>query len=269
MTVESSLAALSDVEASLLQAMNTLAPLTRKNPPLPAAKLRVLQSELRSENPSSYIRIGDDVLGGIFRHAIGSAKANVVMARRILTGPNASRHLNTVARLVDTAKHVVRQLEVSTNAVRTVQDWTGPISASSLTRLHGLGLAPPMWLAGLALVAGIVVLVVGVVVLVDTMQRAQNAEIALRVARETCDRAEASGAPCTPDDFQRAYEEAARAQAEISPPILGGGDDSVGARLGDLVFWGGLLAVTAGVGYVVWTTLPAAQSIRQRGSLIR
>ncbi len=269
MTVESSLAALSNVEASLLQAMNVLAPLTRKNPPLPAAKLRLLQSELRSENPSSYIRIGDDVLGGIFRHAIGAAKANVVMARRILTGPNASRHLNTAARLVDTAKHVVRQLEVATNSVRTVQDWFGPMPASSLTRLSGLGLAPPMWVAGLALVAGIVILVVGVLVLVDTMQRAQNAEIALRVAREACDRAQASGYPCTPEDFQQAYEEAARAQNEISPPILGAGENGgVGDRFGDLVFWGGLLAISAGVGYAVWTTLPAAQAIRQR-SLIR
>lgn len=269
MTVEASLAALSDVEASLLQAMNVLAPLTRKNPPLPPAKLRAIQSDLRGENPSSFIRVGDDVLGGIFRYAIGTAKANVVMARRILTGPNPSRHLSIVARLVDSAKHVVRQLEVATESIRTVQDWTGAgRSASSLTRLSGLGFAPPMWLAGLALIAGIVILVVGVLVLVDTMQRAQNAEIALRIAREACDRAQASGSPCTPDDFQQAYEEAARAQNEISPSILNP-DAAVGESLGDLVFWGGLLAIGAGVGYAVWITLPAAQSIRQRGSLIR
>lgn len=270
MTVEQSRAILSQVEAAWSNAEGAFLPLLQKNGPVSSSKLEQVWTKLRRYGGTTVIQIGDDVLTGIIRYTLGAARANLVMAKEILTGPNPERYLGTVASLIDTAKLTIRKIETLANGVRTVQEWTGSNptrSASSLVRLNGLGFAPPMWVALAVLAAGVVVFVVGVAVLVDAMQRAQNAEIALRAAREVCDRAEAAGDPCTPAEFQRIYEQAARAQNEISPPLLQPRrGNSPTDSLSDLLFWGGLLVVGAGVGYAVWTTLPAAQAVRHRYS---
>lgn len=260
---------LSAVEASWSETENAYLPLMQKNGPLTSAKLVDVQAKLRARSASSTIQIGDDVLSGLVRNALGSTRANLFLAKEILAGPAPERHLSTIFSLVDTAKLGLRPLRTLATSVRTVSEYTSAGgTSSSLVRISGfgdLGFAPPLWVAGLALAVGLVIFVVGVAVLVDTMQRSQNAEIALRVAREACDRAARSGAPCTPEQFQAAYEEAARVQNEISPPILGGGEpgEGIADKLGDLIFWGGILAIGSVVAYGVFATLPAVMGFRK------
>lgn len=272
-TVSQGLSVVSAVEASYSDAWAAYYPLIQKRPALSSSKLMEVHTRLERMNPTSMIRIGDDVMGGIVRAAFGAAKGNLVMAKEILAGPNAASHMQSVTELIDTAKTAIRSLVALAGSVRTLNDWSASNptrSASSLVQVNGFGsdlgfIDVPLWVAGLVLVAGIVILVVGVSVLIDTLQRTQNAEIALQVAREACERARERGRPCTPADFQQAYERAARAQQEISPPLLSHrpGESPID-NLNDVIFWGGLLAVTVVLGYGIWTTLPAAQSFRSR-----
>jgi hypothetical protein len=84
-----------------------------------------------------------------------------------------------------------------------------------------------------------------------------------------CEIAAERGEPCTPDDWQRNYEQAARAQQEISPPLIPTvrGENPV-ERFGDLVFWGGLLVVGAGVGYFILNRERARRAYQQHDLLV-
>lgn len=270
-TVSQALTVVGAVEASYGQLWSLYYPLIQKNPALTSQKLQDLDTRLRRMSPTSMVRIGDDSIAGIVRYGFGTAKANIIMAKQMLASPSASANMAKIANLIDTAKAAVRALQSLSGAVRTVEGWSrsNPSrSASSLVQINGfgqIGFEPIEWLAAGVLIGGIIIFVVGVSVLVDTLQRGQNAQIALRVAREAC---QASGHPCTQEEFQAAYERAARAQAEINPPILTPrpGSATITDSINDLVFWGGMAAVVALIGYGLWTTLPAAKAFRARHS---
>jgi hypothetical protein len=236
-------------------------PLLQKYPRPSQAKLASIRAKIGRYSRATTVRISDEALAGIIRSTLGESRANLELAKNIVRSPNASRHLSTIFSLVYTAKLSLLQLRTMSDAVRTLQDWTG---ATPSAMVSGLGFVLPLWVAGLALVAGIVIFIVGVGVLIDTMQRNQNAAVARENADRACEIAASRGDACTPEDWQRHYEAAARVQNEITPPILTpqAGQDPL-SRVGDLVFWGGLLLVGAGVGYAILNLERGRQSYRR------
>jgi DNA-directed RNA polymerase subunit F len=267
-SVQEALSVLSAVEARWFEMEASFIPLLQKYRQLPASKLERLVSNISRQRRSATVRISDEALSGIIRSTLGESKANIQLAKSILRGRYAERHLVVVFSLTDTAKLALRQLQLLSSAVRTVQEWNGA-SSTSMISVNGLGLDPISWAAAAALVAGVVIFVVGVVVLIDTIQRNRNAAIARENANRMCEIAAERGEPCTPDDWQRNYEQAARAQQEISPPLIPTvrGENPV-ERFGDLVFWGGLLVVGAGVGYFILNRERARRAYQQHDLLV-
>lgn len=271
-TVSQGLTVVSTVERSLDELQSALRPMLQKNPALSPAKMAQVLAKLRARSASTVVRIGDDVFTGIVRQAIGAARANVMYAKRLLASPSASANLRISYRLVDTAKQSVQGIQSMVRATQTLESWLrgNPTrSASSLVSINGLGALDPVSIAAaVSLVVGVVILVVGVSVLITTLQRAQNAEIALRAADAACT---GRNPPCTPQEHEQIRQEAAEHQAQIAPPLLDRaanallpepGSDPI-SRAGDAVFWGGIMLTAALIGYGIWTTLPAAHAARE------
>lgn len=269
-TVAQGLAVASAVERSLMELESALRPMLQKNPALSPAKMAQVLAKLRARSAATVVRIGDDVFTGIVRQAIGSARANITVAKRMLSSPAASMRLAVISRLLDTAKGATRGIQTMVNATQTLEGWmrANPTrSASSLVSINGigaLGIEPLTLAAAAALVVGVVIFVVGVSVLIDTLQKAQNAEIALRAADAACANA---NPPCTPEQYEEVRQEAAEHQAQVAPTLLDRflpepGNDPI-SRASDAVFWGGIMLTAALIGYGIWTTLPAARHARE------
>lgn len=259
MTVESAASVLVEVEGLYSQAEQQLLPLMRKNGPLSSSKLAALKSQVTGlARRGAAIQLSDSLFTGICRYALAMSKGNLVIARSILHGPNGSRHLGLVQEVTEKAKDTLRSLLSTLSSVRLVRDWTGTESA---IRLNGLGCGPPCVVA--AGVAATVLFIIFAGTIAYLFMHAFNSEEATRLANEACERDAQTGNPCSGTDWQGYRDEAIAQQNEISPPLINPDSNPLGA-LSDLVFWGGMAAVLAGLGYVAFVTYPASKRFRDR-----
>lgn len=244
---------------------------------------------LKARDAGAIARLTGAQFAGIVRMGLAAAKGNIVRAEAITNG-NLAGHEAIAEQLLVAAKNVIDAIgSVVNNATAAVGTATGYAQSVGLGRvqtqnvrpLYGTAVTPlfkglrrvetrNVQLSDLGIViaddvaialivaAGVLVgvaLLLGVYVYIHQSQAASDA------ADAACARDTAAGRPCTGGQWIDYRMQAVQQQRDLSPiPDL----DPLFSSASSLLFWGGLIAVVAGVAYVGWTAAPAAAITRER-----
>jgi hypothetical protein len=164
---------------------------------------------------------------------------------------NVQRNRSQISKLLSTAENVISSTQALLSGISTAE-----AGAERARRAVGLGIAPVVIAE---LLAGTVVALVGIAVVGTIVAYIGTAVIASVNAERACELDRLAGRPCTGADRQAYYaasiEESRR--LGIIPPL-----PDIGGALADLIFWGGMAAVAAGIGYMVFIGAPAAREAR-------
>lgn len=244
---------LTAVQAQYDALKTSMTPLLNAYGPLDQDTLKRILAAVQQAGSSPAI-IGAASFVGVLRLALASAIGNIARARAILNGSPAG-HEDIVANLLTTAQNV---LDATGTLVSGAAVASGAISAGArrlgLSGLGAFGLDD----ATVAVIAAVGFVVAAALIYAIFVQ-VQAASNAATVADSACQRDATAGHPCTGTQWAQ-YRADAETQAHQQSVIPDFG--SILQSVGSLIFWGGLLAVGAAVGYAVWTTLPAASAAR-------
>jgi len=130
---------------------------------------------------------------------------------------------------------------------------------------RAVGLGEPVTLTTggiIAIVIGVTfIITVGAVLLYALFSSLQAASAASAEAQEACERDAAAGRPCSGAQWQEYLRRAQEGQRTFgNVPDL----RELFSSLSSLLFWGGLLALGAGLGYLALTAEPARRNVQER-----
>ncbi len=136
------------------------------------------------------------------------------------------------------------------------------ISRQAGVAARAVGLGEPLTTGAIiALVIAVAVIAVAGVLLYALLASLQAASAAWQEADHACARDAAAGRPCSGAQWEEYHRRAQEAQREwgVVPDIAG-----LLRQFGSLIFWGGLLAIGAALGYAAWTAEPARRNVQER-----
>lgn len=255
-SVDSLNAKVTAVQAQYDALKTSMTPLLNAYGPLDQDSLQRVLAAVQQAGSSPAI-IGAASFVGVLRLALASSVGNIARARAILAG-SPTGHEDIVANLLTTAQNVLDATDTLVSSAVAAQ---GAVASGA----RRLGLSGGLGVFGIddaTAVLGILAavgLVVGAVLIYAVFVQVQAASNARDVADSACARDAAAGHPCTGTQWAQ-YRTDADAQARRQSVVPDFSD--ILQSVGSLIFWGGLLAVGAAVGYAVWTTLPAATVAR-------
>lgn len=236
----------------------SMAPLLAAYGPLDQDALKRLVVAIQQQGNVRVI-LGAGSFVGLLRMGLAAAIGNISRAASILSGTPAG-HEDLIVVLLDTAQNVLDQLNTIISAATTAQ---GAAAAGLRTfglsgmRRSGLG-AFGVDDATLAILA-VVGVIIGAALVYGLVSRVQDANNARATADTACERDAAAGHPCTGAQWAQ-YQATADAAAHTQSLVPDFAD--ILHQVGNVVLYGGLLAVAAVLGYGLWTTLPAARAAR-------
>lgn len=183
----------------------------------------------------------------LIRGVISTVSQSQILAEGLLANPAAtSSQVERARRLLFTGKDVMVKLDTLLSAART---------ASSAAGVSGAGLG---WVVPVLIAAGVVV---AAVLVYQVFATTQTNVTAIAEALEACDLDEAAGRPCSGAQYQEYLRRAQEAQRALGAvPDLA----ALFRQAGSLLFWGGLLAIGAGLAYIAWTAEPARRNVQER-----
>ena len=201
------------------------------------------------------IRLTQDQFTQIARGMLSSTSAALILAGGLLIAPTTSAQVARAAKLIERANRTMQAFLNALSAVRAAQ--------SAASRATGLGafVVDDGVLVLAALAAGALVFIVSAGILYLVIAEQQATAAALEEAERACALDASQGRPCTPEAFQAAVRRARETQNEYGLfPNL----NELFKQAGSLLFWGGLLAVGAVLGYAAWTAEPARRNVEER-----
>lgn len=203
--------------------------------------------------------LSPDTLANVMRGVLSPAYANLSLAKRMLSAAPSVVYLNRykIEALLRTARRVLSAVRVMVQGARV-----------ATSGVSGLGLIFP---GPIPIDSD---LLFTVVQLLAAYAAARDAQEASRAADEACRRMAAQGQSCSGEDWARArqaaLEEARRHGVSGLLDAASEGIRSVTPNLDRLVgtgesllFWGGMLVVAAGLGYLFFVSAPATLEIRR------
>ena len=211
---------------------------------------------LKSRDPETIARVTGAQFAGNVRMGLAAAKGNIIRAEGIING-GLPGHDELARQLLTAASNVIDAIgAMVNNATEAIGTATGYAQSVGLGR-GSLGIVIADDVAIAAIVA--VGLLIGIALLLGVYVYVHQSQVVSETADQACARDAAAGHPCTGTDWVHYRTEAVTQQQNLSPiPNL----DPLFQQAGNAIFYGGLLAVAAVIGYGVWTTLPAAQVAR-------
>ena len=265
-------AMLASTDTSFKALTTALAPFLNAFPnPLDIPTIQAIKTAVGNAGVGFYASIGDTTFAGLLRYFLTGAALNLNLAHALMNGPKAddattqsqaTALVTSSKNLIDAIGSLLQGAQSTESAIQSAiqtagnvaQKITGVVGLNGL-RLGALGLEPIE--VGAAIIAFFIV----AAVIAYCFTQYEAGVQAAAAADSACAQAAANGTPCSAQQWSDIHDSAARAAASLTLlPDLGRAVQNVGS----LIFWGGLLAAGALVGYGIWTTYPAAATVRGR-----
>lgn len=224
------------------------------DPVVPESYQQLVAQVVRFRNVP-LLRLAAEDVAILIKAAMLVAGRCLTLAEQIEQGPNAERNTARVNALLTATQGVLGALNTVASAVRRYDQASGTVS-----RAIGLGALPVV-----AVVAGSAVLVVGGSLLYLLLSQITSAVSTYAQASAACEADERAGIPCTGEAWSRyATQEAERQRTTGVVPDTSSLFREAGQAAGSAVRGVAWIAALGVVGYLVWTTLPAATVARER-----
>jgi hypothetical protein len=198
------------------------------------------------------LRLGLEQFALVSRGVLSSVSRAQNIARALLVAPTVAQ-ANRAERLLNNAERTMSKYALLLQAVHAAQRGAGAVGLGEPISISTLAIA--------ALIAGTLVFLVGAGALYSVLAENQATENATDEAERACALDAAAGHPCggaTYQDYVRRAREGQRTFGFL--PNL----NELLKQGGSLIFWGGLLAIGAALGYAAWTAEPARRNVQER-----
>ena len=230
--------------------------------PLDTASYQELAAEVSRLRAAPLLRLVASDVANLLKAGLAVAGNCLGLATLINNGPNAQTYSVRAGALLSASEGVLLAINRVLDAGRRFDEATDVASRAvgALKRAAGLGAIPAA-----AFVAGGAVIVIGGGLLYLLLSQIASAVSVYAQASAACAADERAGVPCTGEAWTSyADREATRQQTTGVVPDTGSFFREAGRGVGSAFRGAAWIAAIGVVGYLVWTTLPAAKAARER-----